>query len=189
MSPGNKGKPMFPNRRSAVISIAVVLFLLIFAGVAIDQNNVSRLKRYKKEAIAFLDQGMDAIDDRFMYATTLVDLLDDHSLAGPIEDLVSSYSREKSPSLVSELYVALDKELALLQIQVFTDKQYPLYAAYFEKIYDAEQEMALYLNEYNDKALYYNVQIGGFLATLAAKRLGMQPLELFSVAPAIKGRP
>ena len=180
---------MFPNRRSAVISIAVVLFLLLFAGVAIDQNNVSRLQRYKKEALGFLDQGMDAMDDRFMYATTLVGLLDDQSLAEPIKGQVSSYSREISPSSASALYIALDAQLALLQKQVFTDKQYPLYAAYFEKLYEAEQEMALHLNDYNDKARFYNVQIGGFLAAIAAKRLDMQALELFSVAPAIKSRP
>lgn len=180
---------MFPNRRSAVISITVVVFLLIFAGVAIDQNNVSRLKRYQEEANTYLDKGLDAMDVRLGYTKTLVGLLDDKGLAEPITPLLDLYAREQTPSSLSELYISLDKELDLLQKKVFTHKQYPLYAAYFEKIYDAEQEMALYLNEYNDKALYYNVQIGGFLATLAAKRLGMQPLELFSVAPAIKGRP
>jgi hypothetical protein len=180
---------MFPNRRSAVISIAVVLFLLIFAVVAIDQNNVSRLKKYKKEANVFLDKGMDVMDDRFKYSQTLVDLLEDPILAEPFRLLLDSYAREKSPVLLSELYVSLDKELALLQKKIFTNKQYPLYAAYFEKIYEAEQDMTLHLNDYNDKAHFYNVQIGGFPATIAAKRLDMQALELFSVAPAIKGRP
>lgn len=180
---------MFPNRRSAVISIAVVLFLIIFAVVAIDQNNVSRLKKYKKEAISYLDKGMDAMDDRFMYSKTLVGLLEDTSLAEPFLELFDTYAREKSPVLVSELYISLDKELAQLQKKIFIHEQYPLYAAYFEKIYEAEQEMALHLNTYNDKALFYNVQIGGFLATIAAKRLKMESLELFSVAPAIKGRP
>ncbi|MBI9094677.1 MAG: hypothetical protein JEY71_07330 [Sphaerochaeta sp.] len=180
---------MFPNRRSAGISIATVVFLLIFAGFAIDQNNVSRLKRYKLEANASLQDGLDAMDTRFGYTKTLVGLLDDKGLAVPFTPLLDLYAREKAPSLLSGLYISLDKELDLLQKKVFTHKQYPLYAAYFEKIYEAEQEMALHLDKYNDKAHYYNVQIGGFLATLAAKRLGMQPLELFSVAPAIKGRP
>ena len=180
---------MFPNRRSAVISIAVVLFLLLFAAVAIDQNNVSRLKRYQKEALGYLELGMDAMDERFMYATKLTTLLDDQRLAEPIKDLVSSYSRSLSPSMASELYGALDGELAKLQKKVFTDTQYLLYASYFEKIYEAEQEMVLHLDDYNDKARFYNVQIGGFLATIAAKRLDMQALELFSVASAIKGRP
>ena len=180
---------MFPNRRSAVISIAVVLFMLLFAAVAIDQNNVSRLKRYQKEAIGYLELGMDAMDDRFAYATKLVSLLDDKALSDPIKELVSSYSRSLSPSVASKLYVALDSELAKLQKGVFTDKEYLLYASYFEKIYEAEQEMVLHLDDYNDKARFFNVQIGGFLATIAAKRLDMQALELFSVAPAIKGRP
>jgi len=180
---------MFPNRRSAVVSIAVVLFLLVFAVVAIDQNNVSRLKKYKTEAIVFLDQGLDAMDERFRYSKILVGLLDDKSLAEPFNDLFSSFAREKSPVLLSELYIALDKQLALLQKNIFTDKQYPLYASYFEKIYEAEQEITLHLDSYNEKAHFYNVQIGGFLAVIAAKRLDMQALELFSVAPAIKGRP
>lgn len=180
---------MFPNRRSAFISIAVVLFLLIFAVVAIDQNNVSRLKKYKVEANVYLDKGLDAMDDRFMYAKTLVNLLEDKSLAEPFRPLLDSYARERSPALLSELYISLDEELALLQKKIFTNKQYPLYAAYFEKLYEVEQEMSLHLNSYNDKAHFYNVQIGSFLATIAAKRLDMRALELFFVAPAIKGRP
>ncbi len=180
---------MFANRRSAVISTAVVLFLLMFAGFAIDQNNVSRLKKYHKDAVTYLDKGLDAMDDRFMYANTLINLLEDRSLAEPFKPLLDSYAREKSPSLLSELYVNLDKELAQLQKKVFTHEQYPLYAAYFEKIYASEQEMVLQLDKYNDKAHFFNVQIGGFLATIAAKRMEMQALELFSVAPAIKGRP
>lgn len=180
---------MFPNRRSAVISIAVVAFLLIFAGVAIDQNNVSRLKKYRLEAANALDQGRAVMDERFMYAKTLVGLLDDPGLAGPFQGLFASYARDNSPALASELYISLDRELAQLQKKVFTHKQYPLYAAYFEKIYEAEQAMSPLLDTYNEKAHFYNVQIGGFLATIAAKRLDMQALELFSVAPAIKGRP
>lgn len=180
---------MFPNRKSAAISIAVVLFLLVFAVVAIDQNNVSRLKKYRREATVFLDQGMDAMDERFSYTQILVGLLEDQSLTEPFRPLLGSYGRDVSPTTLSELYISLDKELALLQKKVFTDKQYPLYAAYFEKIYEAEQEMVLHLDSYNDKALFYNVQIGAFPASFAAKRLDLQNLELFSVAPAIKGRP
>lgn len=180
---------MFPNRRSAVISIAVVLFLLVFAAVAIDQNNVSRLKKYRIEATYYLDKGMAVMDERFIYAKTLVGLLDDPGLAEPFREPLASYARENPPTLASELYVSLDRELAKLQKKVFTHKQYPLYAAYFEKIYEAEQAMAPLLDKYNEKAHFYNVQIEGFLAKLAAKRQDMQALELFSVAPAIKGRP
>lgn len=180
---------MFPNRRSAVISIAVVLGLLIFAAVAIDQNNVSRLKKYKKEAISYLDQGLDAMDERFSYTKTLVGLLEDQSLAKPFKALLDGYTRDLSPVLLSELYVSLDEELAQLQKKVFVHKQYPLYAAYFEKIYEAEQQMVPHLDLYNDKALFYNAQIGFFLAAIAAKRLGMHDMDLFSLAPAIKGRP
>lgn len=180
---------MFPNRRSAVISITVVLVLLVFAFFAIDQNNVSRLKRYRREADAHLEKGMEAMDDRFMYSRTLVGLLDDESLAEPFIPVLDSYANELSPSALSCLYVALDKELAQLQKQVFTHDQYLLYAAYFEKIYEAELAMAPHLDTYNDKALFYNMQIGGILASFAAKRLEMEGLELFSVAPAMKGRP
>ncbi len=180
---------MFPNRRSAVISIAVVLFLLLFAAVAIDQNNVSRLKRYKEEALVYLEKGLDAMDGRFRYADNLVGLLEETGSGESVKALLGSYVRDLSPVVLSELYIALDKELALLQKRVFTHKQYPLYASYFEKIYEAEQEMALHLNTYNEKARYYNIQMTGFLAALAAKRLEMQALELFTIAPAIKGRP
>ncbi|HKM07405.1 MAG TPA: hypothetical protein VJ869_10470 [Sphaerochaeta sp.] len=180
---------MFPNRRSAVISIAVVLGLLLFAAVAIDQNNVSRLKKYKKEAISYLDQGLDAMDERFSYTKTLVGLLEDQSLAIPFKALLDGYTRDLSPVLLSELYVSLDEELAQLQKKVFVHKQYPLYAAYFEKIYEAERQMVPLLDLYNDKALFYNAQIGFFLAAIAAKRLEMHDMHLFSLAPAIKGRP
>ena len=180
---------MFPNRRSAVISIAVVLFLLVFAVFAIDQNNVSRLRRYEKDANILLDQGLDAMNERFLYAKALLELLDDTSLKEPFKALLTPNTREKSPVLLSEFYIELDRELALLQREIFTDKQYPLYAAYFEKIYEAEQEMVLHLDAYNEKAHFYNVQIGGFPASITAKRLDMQVLDLFSVAPAIKGRP
>ncbi len=189
MSSRNRDKPFFPNRRSAVISIAVVAFLLLFAVFAIDQNNVSRLKRYRQEAVVALDKGMDAMEERFMYTKTLVGLLDDTSLAEPFTALLSSFSADDSPAVLSELYTALDVSLAQLQKQVFTKKQYPLYASYFEKIYDEEQEMVLHLDTYNDKARFYNMQMAAFPATIAAKRLGMQALELFSIAPAIKGRP
>lgn len=180
---------MFPNRRSAVISIAVIVFLLVFAVVAIDQNNVSRLKKYRREANVYLDKVMGSMDERFEYSITLVGLLDDRSLAEPFSSVLDSYEKGLPPSALSLLYVTLDKELTLLQKKVFTHPEYPLYAAYFEKIYEAEQEMAPHLDRYNEKALFYNIQIGGFLAAIAAKRLEMQELELFSVAPAMKGRP
>lgn len=180
---------MFPNRRSAVISITVVLVLLVFAFFAIDQNNVSRLKKYRREANTYLDKGMDAMDERFMYSRTLIDLLGDESLSEPFRSVLASYAKDLSPSTLSSLYIALDKELAQLQKKVFTHDQYLLYAAYFEKIYEAELEMGPHLDTYNDKALFYNMQIQGALASFAAKRLEMEALELFSVAPAMKGRP
>ncbi len=189
LSSRNRDKPFFPNRRSAVISIAVVAFLLLFAVFAIDRNNVSRLKRYRQDAEVSLDKGMDAMEERFMYTKTLVGLLDDTSLAEPFNALLSSYAAGDSPALVSDIYTALDVSLAKLQKQVFTHRQYPLYASYFEKIYAQEQAMVLHLDAYNDKARFYNMQIAAFPATIAAKRLGMQALELFSIAPAIKGRP
>ncbi|MDY0290545.1 MAG: hypothetical protein RBR15_17110 [Sphaerochaeta sp.] len=180
---------MFPNRRSALISIAVVAFLLMFAGFAIDQNNVSRLKRYRLEADAVLETVMEGIDERFTYALTLASLLEDDALTAPMRSLLEPYSKDLSPSTLSELYVALDKELAVLQKKIFIHEQYPLYAAYFEKIYETEQALAEPLDGYNEKARFYNAQIGGFLASYAAKRLEMEGLELFSVTPAMKGRP
>lgn len=137
----------------------------------------------------FLEQGLDAMDDRFTYASTLVSLLQDTGLEEPFKPLLAAYAREKAPVVLSELYGELDEALAELQKKVFTHEQYPLYAAYFEKLFEVEREMALHLDSYNDKARYYNMQRGGFPASIAAKRLKMQALELFTVAPAIKGRP
>lgn len=189
LSSKKRGKPLFPNRKSAVISSAVVLFLLVFAIVAIDQNNVSRLKRYRQEATVYLDKSVQAMDERFMYAQTLVGLLEDRALAEPFLPTFDSYAKDLSPSSLSTLYSKLDKDLALLQKKVFTDEQYPLYAAYFEKIYEAEQKMAVHVEKYNEKAHFYTVQKGGFPASFAAKRLEMPALELFTIGPAMKGRP
>ena len=160
-----------------------------FAVFAIDQNNVSRLKKYRREANVFLETVMEKMDERFTYSRTLASLLEDDALAGGMESLLEPSSKDLSPSSLSALYVALDKELAILQKKIFTFEQYPLYAAYFEKIYEAEQALAEPLNGYNDAARFYNVQIEGFLASFVAKRLEMQALELFSVTPAMKGRP
>ncbi|MDT4761756.1 hypothetical protein [Sphaerochaeta sp. PS] len=182
-------KPIFPNRRSAVISIAVILFLLVFATIAIDQNNVSRLKKYHKEAVVLLEKGMGEMDSRFSYTEALVGLLDDQRLAAPFLPLFEAYSGQDSPAVLSTLYIGLDRAVLELQKAVFTHEHYLLYAAYFEKIYECEQALAKDLDLYNEKAAYYNRQKAAFPASLAARRLGMESLELFTLGPAIQGRP
>lgn len=189
MSSKKRTTPIFPNRKSAIITIVTIVLLLMFAVVAIHQNNVSRLKKYAREAHAAFEQSMDAMDERFSYSESLFLLMEEEGYVVPQETIVDLYDRSLPLSQLSKLYIALDSELAVLQKQSFTSEFYPLYAAYFEKIYEAELKLIPQVNLYNDKAAFYNVQIGSFLATIAAKQLGMKSLELFSLAPAIKGRP
>lgn len=185
----SRKKPYFPNLRSAIISIAVVAFLLFFAGFAIDRNNVNRLQRYEKEAIWYFEQSYDQIEQRFTYAQKLVELIADTTLTDEISQTIQMFEGVESPQVLSELYGKMDGQLDILQRKIFTDQDYLLYAAYYEKIYACEKEMQPYLDAYNAKATYFNQQIGGFPALFAAKRLEMEKLELFSVASALKSRP
>ena len=185
----SRRKPYFPNFRSAAISIAVVVFLLFFAGFAIDGNNVSRLQKYEKEALWYYQQAYAQIDLRFTYAQKLVGLIGDPFLTEEISQTLRSFVGVVSPDVLSGLYIQLDTQLDTLQRKIFTDPQYLLYAAYFEEMYACETAMQPFLEAYNTKATYFNQQIGGFPALLAAKRLELERLELFTVSFALKSRP
>ncbi|MGE4463755.1 hypothetical protein, partial [Sphaerochaeta sp.] len=108
-------KPYFPNRRSAVISIAVVISLLAFAVLAIDRNNVNRLNRYEQQALLAQEEVRALIEDRFLYAEALVKVLDSAEQAKSLMEAIRLFDKESSVEELSLAYRRLDGELAILQ--------------------------------------------------------------------------
>lgn len=180
---------MFPNLRSAVISIAVVVVLITFALVAIDRNNVNRLGRYEKQALAELKKVKTHLSLRLGYATTLSSLLGQEGNALELAALVGLAEQEQPASQISETYLAMDAVLALLQKELFADAAYRTYAPYFEKMYEEELLLTEVLLSYHAKADYYNRQKHAFPAVLTANRMEMKDLPLFAFSAALKGRP
>ncbi len=182
-------KPYFPNRRSAVISIAVVISLLAFAVLAIDRNNVNRLTKYEKQAILAQEEVRVLMEDRFLYAEALVNVLGNAEQAKPVSDAIRLFDKEGSVDDLGTSYRRLDEELSILQPSLFRLSEYPLYQSYFEQLYAIEQELVAAVAQYHEKATYYNVQKHGFPALLVARRLEMEDLELLNLGTALKGRP
>jgi len=150
---------MFPNLRSAVISIAVVVVLIIFAVVAIDRSNVNRLGRYEKQALAELKNVESHLALRQDYATTLCAMLEQKGHAAELAGLIALAKHDRT------------------------------YAPYFEKMYEEELLLAEALLSYHAKAEYFNRQKHAFPAVLVANRLEMEDLPIFTVSAALKGRP
>ena len=180
---------MFPNLRSAVISIAVVVVLIIFAVVAIDRSNVNRLGRYEKQALAELKNVESHLALRQDYATTLCAMLEQKGHATELAGLIAHAEQARTASEISETYLAIDTVLALLQKELFADAAYRTYAPYFEKMYEEELLLAEALLSYHAKAEYFNRQKHAFPAVLVANRLEMEDLPIFTVSAALKGRP
>ena len=182
-------KPYFPNRRSAVISIAVVISLLAFAVLAIDRNNVNRLNRYEQQALLAQEEVRALIEDRFLYAEALVKVLDSAEQAKSLMEAIRLFDKESSVEELSLAYRRLDGELALLQPSLFRKSEYPVYQSYFEQLYAIERELVGSVSVYHEKAAYYNAQKHGFPALLVARRLGMEDLAFLTLGTALKGRP
>ena len=182
-------KPYFPNRRSAVISIAVVISLLAFAVLAIDRNNVNRLNRYEQQALLAQEEVRALIEDRFLYAEALVKVLDSAEQAKSLMEAIRLFDKESSVEELSLAYRRLDGELAILQPSLFRKSEYPVYQSYFEQLYAIEQELVAAAALYHEKAAYYNAQKHGFPALLVARRLEMEDLGLLTLGTALKGRP
>ncbi|NCC66465.1 MAG: hypothetical protein EOM15_17670 [Spirochaetia bacterium] len=56
-------------------------------------------------------------------------------------------------------------------------------------MYQLEQKLSEAVALYNDQAEFYNRQKDGFPARIAAKRLSLERLPLFSMAQALSSRP
>lgn len=180
---------MFPNLRSAVISIAVVALLLVFALFAIDRNNVNRLGGYEKQALAELGRVQSHLAVHLGYAQTLSSLLAQGGDADVLASLVVLAQQAGSANQISETYLAMDSVLAALQKELFADPRYLVYAPYFEKLYEQELLLADSLVSYHRKAEFFNRQKHAFPAVLTADRLLMEDLPLFTFSAALKGRP
>lgn len=179
-------KPYFKDRRSAVISIAVVVFLLVLAVLGIDSNNVRRLGGYQRQASLSRETVETQISDRFRYAATLASLLEDQR---PLQMVVSAFETADTVERQSELYRELEDVLAVLQKELYADPSYNIYGPYFEKMYEIERQLVDSIAEYNLHADYFNKQIMAFPANLVAKRNNLVELPLYAVSSALKSRP
>lgn len=179
-------KPYFKDRRSAVISIAVVAFLLILAVLGIDNNNVRRLSGYQKQASLSRATVESQISERFRYAATLASLLEERD---SLQRVLSAFENADTVERQSELYRELEKELAVLQKELYADSAYNLYSPYFEKMYEIERQLIESIAEYNLQADFFNRQIKAFPANLVAKRLALVELSSYAVSSALKSRP
>ncbi|MDK2859016.1 MAG: hypothetical protein PWP25_202 [Sphaerochaeta sp.] len=179
-------KPYFKDRRSAVISIAVVAFLLILAVLGIDNNNVRRLSGYQKQASLSRATVESQISERFRYAATLASLLEERD---SLQRVLSAFENADTVERQSELYRELEKELAVLQKELYADPAYNLYSPYFEKMYEIERQLIESIADYNLQADFFNRQIKAFPANLVAKRLALVELSSYAVSSALKSRP
>ncbi len=179
-------KPYFKDRRSAVISITVVVFLLVLAVLGIDSNNVRRLSGYQRKAFLSREMVELHLSERFRYAATLSTLLEERD---SLQRVVSAFETADTIERQSELYRELEMELALLQKELYIDPSYNRYAPYFEKMYEIEKQLVDSIAEYNLQADYFNRQIHAFPANLVAKRINLVELPSYTVSSALKSRP
>ncbi len=182
-------KPYFKDRRSAVISIAVVVFLLTLAILAIDQNNVRRLGGYLQQAQQLRRAVDDHVEKRFSTLENLLVLVDHSLLRNELSSIIDEFYRIDDVVSISTLYVRMDRLLSDLQRELFAKPTYNVYAPYFEYMYQVEQKLADSVALYNNQAEFYNRQIEGFPALIVAKRLSLERLPLFTMAQALSSRP
>ncbi|MGH0053183.1 MAG: hypothetical protein ACQ5SW_07345 [Sphaerochaetaceae bacterium] len=182
-------KPYFKDRRSAIISIAVVAFLLVLAVLAIDRNNVRRLSRYHEQAFSSQEIVGYQLSQRFGYAATLASLLDERGQREPLLAITTAFETAQTIAEQSTLYRELETELAALQKELFAEPAYNQYAPYFDKMYEIEGELVTSIAAYNERAEFYNRQIHAFPASIVAKRLALDELAFYSVSSALKSRP
>jgi hypothetical protein len=175
-------KPFFPNRRSAVISIAVICILVVLAVLMLDRSNALRLNRYLAKAEEAKKSAVVQIDLRFAYAGQLATLSNEKSLS-------SIYDKEGTVSDLSAAYNSLDSALSAVQKKLYQQPDHLLYLSYYEKMYTCETDFEKTVALYNAAAEYFNYQSSAFPARLTAKRLGLVPLELFTVSTSLKSRP
>ncbi|NLK14388.1 MAG: hypothetical protein GX313_06550 [Spirochaetales bacterium] len=179
----------FPNLRSFIVSMVVILILLTMAVVITDQNNVRRLHRYLRAAETVREACYSLIEQRLAYAKALVRIIDGQVDTGDLEEAILQWDPNAPVDVVSVLYRALDDELSLLQRKAVEHESYRDWSPYFDQMYLLELELADISAQYQQRAIYFNAQKDGFPALLVAKRHNLEDLLLFDFGSALKGRP
>ncbi len=179
----------FPNLRSFIVSMVVILILLTMAVVITDQNNVRRLHRYLRAAETVREACYSLIEQRLAYAKALVRIIDGQVDTGDLEEAILQWDPNAPVDVVSALYRALDDELSHLQRKAVEHDAYRDWSPYFDQMYLLELELADISAQYQQRAMYFNAQKGGFPALLVAKRHNLEDLLLFDFGSALKGRP
>jgi hypothetical protein len=184
-------KPLFADLKSFLITVAVIIVVVVVGLLAIDRNNVNRLKKYHREALELQQTVRKQIDERFRWSIALAQRLDEEGIDGStlLFSITEAWGDDLSMGEVSKLYLALDHQLGLLQRELYRYTDSNRWAPYFEKIWEAEVALIEPLEEYNSAVAFYNAQRGGFPALLAARRLGLEDLPLCAIGEALKGRP
>lgn len=180
---------MFKDAKSAVITIVVVVAFVAFALFAIDRNNVNRLSKAHNAALASKQEAYALVKVRFDLVRTMGQILNEEGADDPFAHMVGSWDGGASVALTSDLYSRVDTQLDVLQKRLFGEQVYLRLAPYFEEVYRAERSLAPLVEQYNEKADFYNAVRASFPASLAASRRSMSALERFAIAAALKGRP
>jgi hypothetical protein len=175
-------KPFFPNRRSAVTSIAVICALVLLGVLVLDRSNAMRLNRYAAKAEEAKKSAMIPMEVRFAYARQLASLTGENSLS-------LSYDQQGTIADFSAAYNSLDSALSSVQKKLYQQPDHLLYLAYYEKMYACETDFEKAVALYNAAAEYFNTQSAAFPARLTSKRLGFESLEVFTVSTSLKSRP
>lgn len=184
-----KREPTFKDTKSMIITFAVIGALLIFAVLAIDRNNVNRLTKLHDEALRSYDEAQSIIDERFASARTLAQILQEEGFSDPLTPIMHNWDENSLIEETSRVYQEVDSMLAILQRELYLEPSYLRMAPYFEQIYEAERALINPVERYNDQVAYFNAQRSAFPAVFAARRLGLDVLNPFEIATALKSRP
>jgi tetratricopeptide (TPR) repeat protein len=150
--------------------------------LVLDRSNAMRLNRYAAKAEEAKKSAMTQMELRFAYARQLSFLAEEKSIS-------LSYDGEMTIADLSAAYNSLDSALSAVQKELYQKPDHLLYLAYYEKMYACETDFEKAVALYNDAAEYFNTQSSAFPARLTSKRLGLDPLEVFTVSTSLKSRP
>jgi len=181
----------FKDRKSAVVSISLVIVLLVAFTLAEYEMKRDHLDRVTQDANTALEEVSTLMDQRFSYAELLVGVVDRPAITQDVTASIALYhSSAKNPLLMSQAYNQLDAALGVLQKTLFDEPVYLSCQPYYEKLVSLEDKLHDPVALFDAKASLFNslIEGKGFTARLVAKR-SLVPLPLFDVASALENRP
>lgn len=174
--------------RSALTSVAVVAAFIVFILIANSRMNTNAIHATYSAAIQSQEVARQTIGRRFELVRQISQQLEGSDLQDVLSTVPSDIEQADVAHL-SEFYTKNDIQLGELQKLLFVQPDYGSYALLFERIYEEELALVEQVGEYHQKADLYNLRIRAFPSNMTARKLGSQPLELFTITPVLKGRP